>query len=130
MNFNSPIAQQPVVTVSSGNQYVVTFNSGAQITVFDENYYLNIYATAPGIDWNRTEGMCGNNNGNPNDDAPGSTISYASQLFPGMVPTTDLWAWKLTSTVTASTLPPYAAECAYVAPVVSKPVISAGSALL
>jgi hypothetical protein len=72
--------------------------------------------------------MCGNNNGNPSDDAPGYEIYLESQLFASMhvTPQTDLWAWKPTTTVTAPTLPSYAQECVYVAPVVSKPIISYG----
>ena len=109
----------------------ITFHSGAVVTIGDGGVYYNIYVSVPGIDNNHVVGMCGNFNGNPNDDAPGYIIQDASQLFPGMVVTAanDLWRWKPTTTVTASTLPPYAAECAYVPPPVIVPVISAGNAV-
>jgi hypothetical protein len=56
---------------------------------------MNVYTTAPGQDWNRTVGMCGNNNGNPSDDTAGYVIWKAQNLLPTqrMNGRPDLWSW-------------------------------------
>ncbi len=90
---------------------------------------MNVYITVPGIDYNRTIGMCGDNNGNPNNDAPAYVINDPNLIPDSMKvnPQTDLWGWVPSNTATAATLPPFAEECSYTAPVVSKPLISYGS---
>ena len=120
---------QPVIT-RSGGSFQVTFKSGAVVQWYDGGFYLNAYATAPGVDYGNTVGLCGNNNGNPNDDVPAYVVdvNQAYLLFPSMVVTAanDLWSWKPTTTVTVPTLPAFAQECSYTAPVVSKPLLSNG----
>ena len=98
----------------------------------DGGQYYNVYLTAPGIDYGHTAGLCGNNNGDPNDDNPAYVVDDTNLLFPSMRVTSanDLWAWKPVTGATAPTLPPFAQECAYVAPVVSKPVLSNGGLFL
>lgn len=94
----------------------------------DGGSYWNVYAWAPGIDYNHCGGMCGNNNGNPNDDAVAYIVDNVNDLREDQRVTSanDLWTWKYTGGAATVTKPPYASECAYVAPVVSVPVLSNG----
>lgn len=92
--FGSPAGLTPRITVS-GSTYTVFFMSGATMTAQWGGWGMNVYFTAPGQDYNRTVGMCGNNNGNPNDDTTGYVIWLAKDLFPTQRLGTrqDLWTW-------------------------------------
>jgi hypothetical protein len=67
---------------------------------------MNITIFAPGQDWNRTVGMCGNNNGNASDDTAGSQplISTAADLLSTqrMNGRLDLWHWSPSDAANAS----------------------------
>ena len=46
----------------------ITLPSGVKIIVDRHNWGLNLYVWAPADPDNPSEGLCGNNNGNANDD--------------------------------------------------------------
>lgn len=62
----------PRVGVAGGSGlYTVTFQSGRQVRASVSPYYMNVYARAPGLDYQSgTEGICGNFNGVKGDDSP------------------------------------------------------------
>ena len=53
----------------------MTFRSGAEIKVSQYGWGICIVAKVPGVDKESTEGQCGNNNGNKNDDFNGKSES-------------------------------------------------------
>lgn len=42
--------------------------SGAVVEAHSAYWGMSLYVTVPGVDTKATVGLCGNNNGNPNDD--------------------------------------------------------------
>jgi len=113
----------PKVTVA-GNSYRVEFASGAMVR-FDmyNSVYGNMYVTAPGQDYGLTQGICGNFNGNKNDDAPVYVASSPSQMRPDMIPKVDLFNWKPTGIINVVSSP-YAKECNYTEPTYIRPILS------
>lgn len=73
--------------------YYVEFASGAMVRADTQPYYMNMYLTAPGRDFNDVQGVCGNFNGNSGDDIPTYMAHSASQMFPEQLPSYDLFAW-------------------------------------
>jgi hypothetical protein len=128
LNFNSPPSQQPIVSLS-GSRYTVTFRSGAQLIFDMASYYMNVYVNAPGMDFGKTTGMCGNFDGNPSNDAPAYVVQHVSELFESQKIKNDLWAWKFTGATQSVPVSPFSQECPYVAPVVSRPVLQQGGEL-
>jgi len=125
--FSSPTALAPRVVVS-GVTTEVFYRSGSYMRVDAYGWGMNVYVTAPGQDYNRTVGLCGNNNGRPGDDSPAYVIWHERDLFPDqrLGSRQDLWSWYPSSTSVSPTLPPYAEECStldvpYLNPVLSNP---------
>jgi hypothetical protein len=67
----------------------------------------------------------GNNNGNPNDDAPAYVVDGGlDRLFKSQQITRDLWAWQPPAVLPqGDALPPYAKECPYIEPTYLTPTI-------
>jgi len=107
-----------------GSSYRVEFASGAMVR-FDmyNSVYGNMYVTAPGQDYGMTQGICGNFNGNKNDDAPVYVASSPSQMRPDMIPKIDLFNWKPTGIINVNPSP-YAKECNYTEPTYIRPILS------
>jgi len=114
----------PRVSVS-GSTYQVLFASGANVALsYYNSMFGNMYATAPGIDYKQTVGICGNFNGNPNDDSPIYQAYSPSQMFANQLPTIDLFNWYPTTMNPPVIQSPYAQECSYIPPVFIVPVLS------
>eukprot|EP00055_Hartaetosiga_balthica_P011100 m.49500 g.49500 ORF g.49500 m.49500 type:complete len:1837 (-) comp7454_c0_seq3:541-6051(-) len=121
------------ITGSSNPSYVIEFASGAKVTA-SVNYwsaigrkYLNIYVTAPGVDRDNTVGMCGNNNGNRNDDTSACYncwINDFASLYESQRPKTDLFSFYPSPVTVTPTLPPFAEECDYMDPPFVRPILN------
>jgi hypothetical protein len=131
----------PRVGVDGGSnpRYTIDFASGVQIRA-NINYwsaigrrYMNVYATAPGVDRDRTVGICGNNNGNPNDDVnvghnawihnlgvlfDNQRVSASNDIF-NFNPATSNDLFDVTPS-----LPPFAEECDYIDPKFIRPILN------
>eukprot|EP00056_Hartaetosiga_gracilis_P010697 m.159312 g.159312 ORF g.159312 m.159312 type:complete len:1837 (+) comp13368_c0_seq3:108-5618(+) len=123
------------ITGSSYPSYVIEFASGAKVTANVHYWstigkkYINVYVTAPGVDRGRTAGMCGNNNGNRNDDANTCNncwIHNLNDLYESQRPTSDLFSWYPSpgSANVQATLPPFAEECDYIEPAFVRPILN------
>lgn len=115
----------PKISVS-GSSYRVELESGALVR-FDmyNSVYGNMYVTAPGQDYDATDGICGNFNGNAGDDVPIYVATSASQMPASMIPKIDLFNWKPSAGDAIVTRPsPYAKECNYTEPTFIRPVLS------
>ena len=115
----------PKISVS-GSSYRVELESGALVR-FDmyNSVYGNMYVTAPGQDYDATEGICGNFNGNARDDVPVYVATSASQMPASMIPKIDLFNWYPSTSDTIVSHPsPYAKECNYTEPTFIRPILS------
>lgn len=115
----------PKISVS-GSSYRVDLESGALVR-FDmyNSVYGNMYVTAPGQDYGATEGICGNFNGNRDDDVPIYVATSASQMPASMIPQMDLFNWVPSASDAVIVAPsPYAKECNYTEPTFIRPVLS------
>jgi len=126
--------QYPRVAITTGSNpsYVVDFASGARLTAQVHYWsaigkrYINVYATAPGVDYSNTAGVCGNNDGNRNNDvsvAYNGWIHNLANLYESQRPTENLFNWYPSGVSVAPTLPPFAEECDYVDPIYVRPVL-------
>ncbi|XP_013405703.1 von Willebrand factor D and EGF domain-containing protein [Lingula anatina] len=52
----------------NGRKYIINFPSGAYVIVDIRYFGLNLYVHVPSDDRGKVEGLCGNNNGNRNDE--------------------------------------------------------------
>jgi len=125
----------PRVGITNGNnpRYIIDFESGAKVTAQVAFWsvigkrYMNIYATAPGVDYKHTEGMCGNFDGNRNNDANvgyGQWIHSLSKLYDSQRPKVNLFDWYPSGLTPAPTLPPHAEECQYIEPPFVRPLLN------
>ncbi|EDQ86473.1 uncharacterized protein MONBRDRAFT_38365 [Monosiga brevicollis MX1] len=90
----------PMVGTNGGRAgtYSVTFKSGRRVWATVSGRSANMYATAPGRDYqSNTVGICGNFNGNSGDDAPVYMASNLNQLKPEQRPSRDLFNWRPSS---------------------------------
>ncbi|EGD75710.1 hypothetical protein PTSG_07827 [Salpingoeca rosetta] len=122
------------ITGSSNPRYVIQFASGARVDA-QVNYwsairrrYINVYVTAPGVDYGNTVGVCGNNNGNPNDDMDigyNRWIYNLDLLYESQRPTENLFSWYPSGiSDDGPTLPPFAEECDYQDPPFVRPILN------
>jgi hypothetical protein len=118
----------PKIGVNGGRSgtYSVTFKSGRSISASASPYYMNMYATAPGLDYQSgTEGICGNFDGNKgNDYNVYKTTNINSQLKSGQLPTFNLFNWRPSSIIPTPTAAPHSKECKYIPPTVIRPVLT------
>jgi hypothetical protein len=127
----------PKVGITSGGspRYTIDFESGAQIRGEIHYWsaigkrYINVFATAPGVDRARTLGVCGNNNGNPNDDVNvghNGWIHDLATLFESQRVTTATDVFRFVPTGVAAPVPaaPFAEECAYIDPPFVRPILN------
>jgi hypothetical protein len=121
------------ITTGSNPSYVIDFESGARLTAQVHYWsvigkrYLNIYATAPGIDYSATAGVCGNNDRNPGNDVNvgyNGWINNLASLYESQRPTENLFSWYPTGTPITPTLPPFAEECDYKDPIFVRPILN------
>lgn len=127
----------PKVGITGGTfpRYVVDFASGARVIAQVAYWsrirrrYLNVYLTAPGVDYGQTVGVCGNNNGNPHDDLDLSWnrwVNDLSTLRPEQLPDPnfDLFSWYPSEIIDEEPLPPHAEECDYIDPPFVRPILN------
>ena len=116
---------EPVVEVT-GATYTVYFKSGFWMRANTAAWYMNVYMQAPGLDHNAVCGICGNFNGNPNDDFQiYVTRDYNQLMACQQVAGEGLWDWQPTQvTTTDAPLPSDAKECNYTETLLSRPVLN------
>ncbi|EGD72656.1 hypothetical protein PTSG_04390 [Salpingoeca rosetta] len=103
--------------------YYVEFKSGAMVRADTQPYYMSMYLTAPGRDFNDVEGVCGNFDGNPNNDAPVYYARSVNQLWSSQRPSYDLFAWY-PSPSPPSPPPRSYEECTYEEPPFVRPILN------
>eukprot|EP00052_Salpingoeca_macrocollata_P024315 m.216842 g.216842 ORF g.216842 m.216842 type:complete len:1872 (+) comp22226_c0_seq1:169-5784(+) len=113
-----------VSLTTSGSRYIFNTAQGRTLTIQGNT----VYGYAPGQDYFRTYGMCGNNNGDPNDDAPAFRIRNLALLFQdqrvtGVAGRPNLFTWRPTSPHVTGVAPPHQEECDYVEVPYVPPVI-------
>jgi hypothetical protein len=94
--FGTPKAEQPEIQVT-GASYTVYFKSGFWMRADTGGWGANVYVQAPGIDFNAVCGVCGNFDGNRNNDfLDYSTMTYGrlNSCQQVNLATEDLWAWN------------------------------------
>jgi hypothetical protein len=112
--------------------YSVTFKSGRHVYASVSPYYLNMYANAPGRDFQSgTHGICGNFDGNRGNDSPcgGCRVNDLNQLFANQRPTRDLFQYSYSGPLQAPSAPPPAHidDCvgyqppAFIPPILTQP---------
>ena len=112
----------PKVSIS-GSSYSVVFASGRRIQMNG----INIYVHAPSRDYQAgVQGICGNFNGNRNDDSPcgGCKLHNLNSLFDGQKPNRDLFSWYPSSVIDPVIPSPHVEECEYVPPVFRPPILT------
>jgi hypothetical protein len=115
----------PKVKVS-GSSFSVQFASGASATLnYYNSIYGNMYVTAPGQDYMSTVGVCGNFNGNKNDDAPYNNFFATStnQMPEGTIPSYDLFNF-IPSGIIDEVSQPSELKCQYVSTPVIIPILN------
>ncbi len=123
--FGSEIAQQPKVEVT-GSTYTVYFKSGFWMRGVVYGSYIDLYVQTPGIDFNSVCGICGNFDGNPNNDYNVYMSTMYSQLTAcqQVQASEDLWNWQPSSISPEPVLPIGAEKCNYTEPTYIKPIIN------
>ncbi len=89
---------------------------------------MDVYTSAPGMDFGKTTGLCGNFNNVASDDAASYNYFYGSvaELPAHMRISSDLFQYVASPSPPSAPPSPFASECPYVAPVVSRPVLQQG----
>ena len=93
---------------------------------------MNVYTSAPGMDFGKTTGICGNFNGIAADDAPSYNYYYqhVAEMPASMQISSNLFQFVASPSPPSAPPSPFASECAYVAPVVSRPVLQQGGIVI
>ena len=124
-HFGSELSQQPKVEVT-GSTYTVYFKSGFWMRGVVSGTYVDLYVQTPGIDFNSVCGICGNFDGNPNNDYTVYMSTQYSQLMPcqQVLPSEDLWSWIPSSVAPPPIIPIGSEKCNYTETTYIKPIIN------
>ena len=122
---------RPSIYSRGSNQYIVNFASGTQVQAHVWGNNMNVYIDIPGIYWQNVGGMCGNFDGNSNNEGNPSYVigSYSSLPNEWKVnPSESLWIWEPSENIDNSEItlhiPPNSHTCEYTRPLHGKPIIS------
>jgi hypothetical protein len=123
--FGSELSQQPKVEVT-GSTYTVYFKSGFWMRGVVSGTYVDLYVQTPGIDFNSVCGICGNFDGNPNNDYTVYMSTQYSQLMPcqQVLPSEDLWNWVPSSIAPPPVIPVGSEKCNYTETTYIKPILN------
>eukprot|EP00045_Choanoeca_perplexa_P016559 m.224567 g.224567 ORF g.224567 m.224567 type:complete len:1783 (-) comp17292_c0_seq1:1619-6967(-) len=120
----------PKVGVNGGRRgtYSVTFKSGRSVWASTSPWYMAMYARAPGRDYdNGVTGICGNFNGNANDDSPcGSRtcfIHHEKDMWASQKGTSSLFSFRPYRPDPNADLP-HMRECTYTPPQFIRPILT------
>ena len=124
----------PKITTTSGSfsTYTVTMASGAIIQLaYYTSYQGNMYITVPGLDYKSLTGICGNFNGQGNDDLPSTMTSNVctsiSQLNGNVLPKIDLFSWYPNGGNNQNVINSKSINCPYNPPSVIYSLINSGN---
>ncbi|XP_059159141.1 uncharacterized protein LOC131943151 [Physella acuta] len=87
-----------IIQQLEGRKFKITLPTGTEIKVTVTNHFLNVWVQASALDFNNTEGLCGNYNKDPSDDwkMPSGTIFTGISTEPNEF----TLSWRVNSTLT------------------------------